>query len=530
MQQRDPQGGYVLVALLASSAIMLAALALAIPRMAVQSQRVREETLVYRGKQYQRAIRLYFREHKKYPEELDDLEDTNGVRYLRKRYKDPLTGEDQWRMIHIGADGRFKDSLIYDLAEEADESEDDGFGSSFDHANGPSSFGDPAHLAGLRDGAPSSRPLPGQFQGGVRARAVRKSVAPDQTQQVRYNQGFEFPVGTQAAGPGPAVGPNGQPIQQPPDYRTMLPSQMPMHENRPRPPNPNAPFGQRRQQQPGRPGFGAGRGLQGLGGVLPAGVLPSPAAGPTPGQLPSGSARPPVTAGGAPAAFGRQGAGGSATSIIQRLLTTPRPGGLAGLQGYQQQAASAGGAAAAFQEGIAGVASMVEDLGVKTYAGREMYNEWEFVYDYRKDMGNGMNPAGGGTGARPQGAAARGLGSNPGVAGGIAPNSRQRRADPRSPALRGGYPGGFGAANSQSPGTASRPGYGYGAQPSGAGPYQPTANDPYRPAGNNLYRPTGTPSPYGVTPGAAGPSQSNRPDGPPLPYRPPASNADPRKR
>ena len=51
-----PGAAYVLVALLASSAIMLATLALAIPRMAVQSQRIKEETLVYRGKQYQRAI------------------------------------------------------------------------------------------------------------------------------------------------------------------------------------------------------------------------------------------------------------------------------------------------------------------------------------------------------------------------------------------------------------------------------------------------------------------------------------------
>ncbi len=595
MQRRDAQGGYVLVALLASSAIMLATLALAIPRMAVQSQRVKEETLVYRGKQYQRAIELYFREHKKYPKELDDLEDTDGVRYLRKRYKDPLTGEDEWRMIHVGADGRFKDSVIYDLAEEAEFQEGD-FGAPFDRSGVPSGFGaggptqrqdaarfplgnspglgsgGSAYPANQRGGAlPGLPPPPGQFQGGARARAVRQSAAPDQTQQVRYNQGFEFPVGAQQPGPGgqvagaqPAVGPDGQPIPRQPDYRTMLPSQMPMHENRPRPPDPNAPFG---QQQPGRPGLDPNRGQRGFGGggiqpstpigVQPPGGLPGYGAGSTPGRFPVVPGRQPVAGGGASTAFGPPGAGAGATSIIQRLLTTPRPGGLASLQDYGQSPAAgvagddlrnsggragpgpggpfgnsggrAGpGGAAAFQEGIAGVASTVEDFGVKTYEGREMYNEWEFVYDYRKDMGGGMGLAGGGAGApasgRTQGAGARGLGLHPGMTGGIAPTGRQARTAPRPPALEDNRFGGFGLPGGQAPGTASRPGYGYGAQPSGAGPYQPTPNSPYRP--------TGTPLPYGAAPGEPPPGvfDPSRPDGPQPPYPPPAPNADPRKR
>ncbi len=564
MQQRDAQGGYVLVALLASSAIMLAALALAIPRMAVQAQRVKEETLVYRGKQYRRAIELYFREHRKYPEDLDDLEDTDGVRYLRKRYKDPLTGEDQWRMIHMGADGRFKDSLLYDLAEESEENgQDDGWGSSFGGSDSQQSFGagGPAHLADPRGGsfagpggaAPSvPPPLPGQFQGGSRAQTVRQSAAPDPTQQMRYGQGFEFPMGAQQSGPGqqprPGDGPDGPSIRQQPDYRaTTLPSQMPMDENRPPPPNPNAPFGQ--QRQPGRPGFDPTRSLQGLGGGLPfraGGIQPAalpggrtPAGrqaygpGTAPGRTQAGSARPPV-AGGNPAAFAQQGVGVSATSIIQRLLTTPRPGGLAGLQGYQQVQAAGGGGAAAFQEGIAGVASLVEDIGVKTYAGRELYNEWEFVYDYRKDQGSGMDPAAGAPAdRRPQGVEARGLGSNAGMGVGISPRGRQTSPGPRSPALGGNYPGGLGAGIVRTPGTASRPGYSYGRQPSAGGPYRPAADgDPYRP--------TGTPSPYGDPSGAPflyetppdidDPNPANRPDGPFPLNRPPAPEADPRRR
>jgi hypothetical protein len=33
---------------------------------------------------------------------LEDLESTNNIRFLRKRYKDPLTTSGQWRLIHFG--------------------------------------------------------------------------------------------------------------------------------------------------------------------------------------------------------------------------------------------------------------------------------------------------------------------------------------------------------------------------------------------------------------------------------------------
>ena len=510
---RNSRGGYVLVMLLAASAVVLVTLAMALPRMAVQSQRVKEEMLIYRGKQYERAIKLYFREHKKYPEDFDDLEDTNGVRYLRNRYKDPLTGEDQWRIVRMGKDGRFKDSLIYDQAEET---EGDGFGSPFGNSSGSSGFG--SNSSQYRP--PSQMPMPGQFQGGARTRAVRQSGAPDQTEQTRYNQGYEFSAGTQPGGEGqgqqPALGPDGQPVPQQPDYSATLPSQVPMYENQPPQPNPNAPFGQQGQQQAGQPLYGAGAAQ---------GQFPN-----MPGQQPLGGT------GGTPAAFGQQGVGVGATNIIQRLLTTPRPGGLAGLQGggQQQQGGMAGGAAA-FQEGIAGVASMVEDYGVMTYLGREMYNEWEFVYDYRKDTGAAGGAAMGGMGGvglaagQPGASAARGLSMNPGMVGGISPQGQQGRTNPAG-------------ISGQNPGTSNQPGYGYGAQPGGNNPYQQRQGgyNPNQPAGNSPYQPTGVPSPYGTngtTPGTptpygapTGPGQPPLPNAGPSPYQPPGQNNNRRGR
>ena len=93
-----------------------------------------------------------------------------------------------------------------------------------------------------------------------------------------------------------------------------------------------------------------------------------------------------------PNGFGSPGAGRSAADLIRNLLTTPRPGGLAGVRGAQGVTQ----AQPVFAEGIAGVASKVEQRGVKVYNEREQYNEWEFVYDYRQDasMAGAMGGAG----------------------------------------------------------------------------------------------------------------------------------------
>ncbi len=36
----------------------------------------------------------YYKKFGRYPTRLEDLENTNNQRYLRKRYKDPITGKD----------------------------------------------------------------------------------------------------------------------------------------------------------------------------------------------------------------------------------------------------------------------------------------------------------------------------------------------------------------------------------------------------------------------------------------------------
>jgi type II secretory pathway pseudopilin PulG len=64
-------------------------------------QREKEEELLYRGDEYRRAIERYYTAvpgRTQYPTTLDDLlkdaRTPQGKRYLRRKYKDPMTGED----------------------------------------------------------------------------------------------------------------------------------------------------------------------------------------------------------------------------------------------------------------------------------------------------------------------------------------------------------------------------------------------------------------------------------------------------
>ncbi len=379
--------GYALLALLASSAVLLAMLALAIPRMAMQAQRVKEERLIERGKQFERAIMLYYRQHAKYPEDLEDLEETDGRRFLRRRYVDPIGDTGEWRLIHMGTDGRFEDSLLYDLSKDQTMQSAGGF---------PGLAGSLAADPGLAQ-APVSPVLPGTVRAGPsppgpqhpqqpfqladRARTVRDSAAPDLALRNRYSQGFGF-EGGQEGTPSATDAASGQP-----DYSRMLPSLVPMNENEPDRSGRLGRLGRRERignDPRNTPANNAGGGaFQGVADIQRGGMGGT---APTPGI--AGAMREPGTAfpQGNPAALA---AGSGAPAVIHRLLTSPRPGGLAGTANTPGRTAGA----RTFSRGIAGVASKSEAEGVKVYNGKELLNEWEFVYDYRKD-GSLQNQAG----------------------------------------------------------------------------------------------------------------------------------------
>jgi type II secretory pathway pseudopilin PulG len=100
--RKHRQSGYVLIGILVFMTLIMIALAAIAPAIGTQIKRDREDELVRRGKQYTRAIQLYYRKFGRFPASVDQLENTNNIRFLRRKYVDPITGKDEWRLIRFG--------------------------------------------------------------------------------------------------------------------------------------------------------------------------------------------------------------------------------------------------------------------------------------------------------------------------------------------------------------------------------------------------------------------------------------------
>ena len=92
----------MLVAVIFMLALLIISLAVALPKVREDIQRDRELETMHRGKQYVRAIQLYYRKFGAYPPNVDALVKTNDIRFLRKKYIDPTTGKDDWKPILFG--------------------------------------------------------------------------------------------------------------------------------------------------------------------------------------------------------------------------------------------------------------------------------------------------------------------------------------------------------------------------------------------------------------------------------------------
>lgn len=98
----DPESGFLLLTVIFLSVVLLISLAIAAPKIAMSIQREKEIETIHRGEQYKRAIQLYYRKFGSYPTSIDQLVQTNQIRFLRKRYKDPMTGKDDWKPVYFG--------------------------------------------------------------------------------------------------------------------------------------------------------------------------------------------------------------------------------------------------------------------------------------------------------------------------------------------------------------------------------------------------------------------------------------------
>jgi len=90
--RREGEAGYAMAALLTALAIMTIGMSVAMPAWRHAAQREREAELLWRGQQYDRAVQLYRRKYSAPgPPNLDILIEQ---KFLRKKYKDPITGGD----------------------------------------------------------------------------------------------------------------------------------------------------------------------------------------------------------------------------------------------------------------------------------------------------------------------------------------------------------------------------------------------------------------------------------------------------
>ena len=107
------QRGYALLMVMFFTVLlMLSAMAISL-QVKTEGAREKETEMVWRGKQYVRGIKLYYRKTGRFPTSLEDLtKPKTGLRFMRKAYTDPMNSDDgSWRLIYVGPAGQLIGSL-----------------------------------------------------------------------------------------------------------------------------------------------------------------------------------------------------------------------------------------------------------------------------------------------------------------------------------------------------------------------------------------------------------------------------------
>jgi hypothetical protein len=356
---KNNRSGYALLFIYMMAATIAVMLYMQLPRVAFESQRDKEQLLIDRGEQYKRAIQLYVRKFNRFPADMQALENTQNIRFLRKQYSDPMTGKSEWRLIHVGPNGALTDSKI----------------SGANQQTAPAAA--PQTL--VADLSMSSGPSATQ---GINQAARRRPSDDGGT-----------PGGGGTPGDPNNPGASNGPVMVLPDGR-IVPATSTGVPALPGPTNiPNNNAGGPLPGQPGTP-------------FQPGQAAPSGGFQNTPNTPPGGAA-----------------------GLINQILTTPRPGGFNGTGGTPTDPSAGGGVTTSTLTGnntgtplgqtmggttvgggIAGVASKLEQEGIKVYNKQNSYDKWEFVYDMSKDKtrGGGANVP-----AQPQTNPAQPQGSQP---------------------------------------------------------------------------------------------------------------------
>ena len=112
--RRSSEQGFALLLVMFLTTLLLLGAIAAAPYARTQRQREKEQEMIWRGKQYVRGIKLYYRKNGRFPTSVDDLikPKVGSLRFMRQAYKDPMNKEDgTWRMIYVGPAGQLIGSL-----------------------------------------------------------------------------------------------------------------------------------------------------------------------------------------------------------------------------------------------------------------------------------------------------------------------------------------------------------------------------------------------------------------------------------
>lgn len=348
-----------LICLISAAAVLTAVM---VPLRVMQSRRETEQELIFRGQEYIRAIQKYQRKYGVYPSSIDDLVSRDGYRFIRRQYKDPVTGED-FRLINVNADGSLTGSLT--LLSLPVSNQQNGAPGTMPAANGTSP------LSGSGGGAGGGN----NTQGNTGRNGVQNSA---NTSGVGTVSGAGGSMGMSSNGGVSGIS------------------------------NPMSGGGTNtnNNSRAGVGGGGVGSGA-GTGGAFGGGGATG---GGAPGTLAAGAG-----------AFGpmTNPLNGGGNTQTQGNNTANRPGGTTGTGGGNTAAGApsalstnagfaggggggglggGGGAAAQISPGVAGVASESTKTAVMIYNEKEKYNEWEFISPLIQNQNQGGNnqPAGNG--------------------------------------------------------------------------------------------------------------------------------------
>jgi hypothetical protein len=217
------EDGYALMMVVFFTALLLIATMVAAPRILLEGKREKEKEMIWRGHQYVRGVKLYYRKLGRFPTSIDDLTKpkTGSLRFMRQAYKDPMNGEDgSWRLIYVGPAGQLIGSLKPPQNLQLPKG-GGGLGTaastvasnSSGTASGSSAFGSSSGFGSFGSSAANSGSSAGAAPGSGALGAASPTGGGGSTTQPGAQQGGDPNAQANAQGGAPNVGQPGQPGQ-----------------------------------------------------------------------------------------------------------------------------------------------------------------------------------------------------------------------------------------------------------------------------------------------------------------------------